>query len=163
MITRKPFRDILFQHMEQEDLRQVMAIEKEAFPDPWHISFFKRELRSRKKHTHCYVAKINNNVIGYIVFYIFCGEGHIMNIAVDSAFRRQGVARYLISSALEIVRRQSGNEVYLEVAANNTPAKQLYRQLGFKIYGIRKKYYRNGEDAYILRKEVQFETSQISL
>lgn len=148
--------------MEQEDLDEVMAIEREAFPDPWHVSFFKRELRSRKKHTHCYVARINNNIVGYIVFYIFCGEGHIMNIAVDAEYRRQGVAKYLLSSALEIVRKEAGNEVFLEVGANNTPAKQLYRQFGFKVYGIRKRYYRNGEDAFILRKDVEYETSQHS-
>ena len=42
------------------------------------------------------------------------------------------------------------------------PAKQLYRQFGFKVYGIRKRYYRNGEDAFILRKDVEYETSQHS-
>lgn len=155
-------QNIIFQQMEQEDLDKVMAIEREAFPDPWHVSFFKRELQSRKKHTHCYVARIDNNIVGYIVFYIFCGEGHIMNIAVDADYRRRGIAKYLLSSALEIVRKEAGNEVYLEVSANNTPAKQLYRQFGFKVYGIRKKYYRNGEDAFILRKDVEYETSQFS-
>ena len=117
--------NIIFQQMEQEDLDEVMAIEREAFPDPWHVSFFKRELQSRKKHTHCYVARIDNNIVGYIVFYIFCGEGHIMNIAVDAEYRRQGVAKYLLSSALEIVRKEAGNEVFLEVGANNTPRKTI--------------------------------------
>ena len=144
--------------MEQEDLDKVMEIEREAFPDPWHVSFFKRELRSRKRHTHFYVARIDNEIVGYIVFYIFCGEGHIMNIAVDADYRRRGIAECLLSSALEIVRKEAGNEVYLEVGANNTPAKQLYRKFGFRVYGIRKRYYRNGEDAFILRKDVEYET-----
>ncbi|MCG9128552.1 ribosomal protein S18-alanine N-acetyltransferase [Candidatus Poribacteria bacterium] len=162
MNSTKPIPKIIFQQMEQEDLDKVMAIEREAFPDPWHVSFFKRELRSRKKHTHCYVARIDNIIVGYIVFYVFCGEGHIMNIAVDAEYRRQGVAKYLLSSALEIVSKEAGNEVFLEVGANNTPAKQLYRQFGFKVYGIRKKYYRNGEDAFVLRKDVEYENSQRS-
>ena len=155
MIIEKPFPEILFERMRQEDLQQVMVIEKESFPDPWHISFFKRQLRKQKKQTFLYVARINNKVIGYIVFYIFCGEGHIMNIAVDSKYRRHGVGRYILVSTLEIVQTQPCNEVFLEVAVNNTAARQLYQQFGFQIYGIRKRYYYNGEDAYVLRKEMQ--------
>ena len=155
MAIKKPYPEIIFEQMQQEDLQQVMTIEKESFSDPWHISTFKRELRQRKKYTHFYVARQNNEVIGYIVFYIFCGEGHIMNIAVASEYRRRGVAKYLLACALEVVRNNAGEEVFLEVAVNNTAAQGLYRQFGFEVYGIRKRYYSNGEDAYVLRKEMQ--------
>ena len=78
-----------------------------------------------------------------------------MNIAVDSKYRRHGVGRYILASTLEIVRTQPCNEVFLEVAVNNTAARQLYQQFGFQVYGIRKRYYYNSEDAYVLRKEMQ--------
>ncbi len=155
MKVEKPFPEIIFEQMQQKDLEQVMAIEKAAFPDdPWHVSFFKRELHKRKTYTHLYVARLNNRVIGYIVFYIFCGEGQIMNIAVASEYRRRGVATYLLASALEIAQKNRGREIFLEVAVNNTAARGLYKQFGFEVYGTRKRYYHNGEDAYILRKEI---------
>ena len=154
MTLAKPYPDIIIDQMQQDDLEQVMAIEKEAFLDPWHISFFKRELRKSKKHVQLYVARLNNEVIGYIVYYIFSGEGHIMNIAVAAKYRRQGVAKYLIASALENVQKHAADEVFLEVAVSNTPALQLYRHFGFEVFGIRKKYYSNGDNAYVLRKEI---------
>ena len=44
-----------------------------------------------------------------------------------------------------------GRKVFLEVRASNIAAQKLYREFGFRINGIRKKYYSdNGEDAYIL-------------
>ena len=154
MKIEKPFPEIIFEQMQQEDLQQVMSIEKEAFPDPWHISTFKREIRARKKHAYFYVARLPDKVIGFIVFHIFHGEGHIMNIAVGSEYRRRGVAKYLLASALEIIRQNEGEEVFLEVAVNNTAARGLYKQFGFEVYGTRKRYYSNGEDAYVLRKVV---------
>ena len=41
--------------LQYEDLKEVMEIEKEAFPDPWHVSFFKRQLHPRKK-THAFIC-----------------------------------------------------------------------------------------------------------
>ena len=155
MTIEKPFPELLFERMQQEDLQQVMAIEKEAFPDPWHISFFRKALHPRKKHTHLYVARLNNEVIGYIVLYINCGEAHIMNIAVATEYRRRGVAKYLLASALEIIQKEAADEVFLEVAVKNTAARQLYKKFGFEVYGIRKRYYPNGDDAYVLKKDVQ--------
>lgn len=147
-----PIPDILFEQMQLEDLPQVMKLENEAFPDPWHESIFKRELKKRKKQTHLYVARLDDNVIGYIVFCIYSGEGHIMNIVVDSPYRRRGVGKYLLESFLEIVQKNAVNEVYLEVSVNNSAALKLYQKFEFQVFGVRKRYYGNGDDAYVLRK-----------
>ena len=40
----------------------------------------------------------------------------------------------------------------LEVNVENTPAIKLYEKFGFKNLGIRKKYYNNTTDAYIMTK-----------
>ena len=154
MKIEKPFPEIIFEQMQQKDLQQVMKIEDESFSDPWHVSCFQHELRKRKSHTHLYVARLKNEVIGYIVFCIFSGEGHIMNIAVASEYRRRGVAKYLLASVLEIVRKHKVGEVFLEVAVDNIAACDLYRQFKFEVYGIRKNYYGKGKDAYALRKEI---------
>ncbi len=154
MMIDKPMPDVFIERMQSKDLKQVMKIETEAFPDPWHVSFFKRQLHPRKKHMHLYVARLSEKVIGYIVFYINFGEAHIMNIAVDKTYRRQGVAKYLFDYAFEIIKTNAAEVIFLEVADNNTAALQLYRQYGFEVYGKRKRYYRNGGDAYVMRKEI---------
>ena len=150
----KPIPDIFIERMQSEDLTQVMIIEKEAFPDPWHASSFKRQLHPRKKHMHLFVARLPEKVIGYIVFYLNFGEAHIMNIAVAKEYRRRGVAKYLFDYAFEIIKTSATDVIFLEVAVNNNAALQLYRQFGFEVYGKRKRYYRNGGDAYVMRKEI---------
>ena len=148
----KPIEDLHIEQMTMDDLKQVMVIEEDSFPDPWHISFYKRQLHPRKKHSYLYVARLHNRVIGYIVFYINCDEAHIMNIAVAAEHRRQGVARYLLEYAIKIIKNNAADAIFLEVAVNNSAACQLYRQFGFEVYGRRKRYYRNGGDAYVMRK-----------
>ena len=156
MAIIKPIPEVQIERMQCEDLQHVMAIEKEAFPDPWHESFFKRELRKKRKHAYLYVAKLHKRVIGYIVFYIFNGEGHIYNIAVDTAYRRRGIGKYLLESALEIIEKNGVDEVFLEVSVKNTAAVKLYKKYHFQVFGVRKRYYSNGDDAYVLRKEMNY-------
>lgn len=155
MMIEKPFLDIAFDRMSKEDLEQVMQIENASFPEPWHVSFFARQLRDPKKHSFCYVARLKNVVVGYVVFYIVWDEAHIMNIAVSPEFRQKGIGRYLLASALEVVREKSGKGVYLEVATNNSAACHLYQQFGFEVCDLRKRYYSDGEDAYVMCKRLQ--------
>ena len=155
MIIEIPLSDILIDRMQYEDLKEVMEIEKEAFPDPWHVSFFKRQLHPRKKHMHLYVARLQDKVIGYVVFYLNFGEGHILNIAVAIEHRRRGVAKLLLTFALEYIETNAADVVFLEVSVNNSAALHLYKQFGFEVYGQRKRYYSDGSDAYVLRKHLQ--------
>ena len=151
----KPFPEIHIEKMTNDDLKQVMDIENDSFPDPWRISYYKRLLQLRKRHSHLFVARLDNEVIGYVVFYINCGEAHIMNIAVAAEHRRHGVGRTLMLFALDIIKTNDADVIYLEVAVNNSAACQLYREFGFEVYGRRKRYYRNGGDAYVMRKHLQ--------
>ena len=155
----KPLPNIEFEQMQIDDLQQVMVIEEEAFPEPWHISFFKRELRKERKHPRLYVGRLKDKILGYIVFYVTGSECHILNIAVEAVHRRQGIGKYLLECTLEIVRKRGANEVFLEVSVKNTAALELYKRYDFQVFGVRKRYYSNGDDAYVLRKEVKYDNS----
>lgn len=155
MIRDKPLPEILIDQMQYEDLEQVMEIEEAAFPDPWHVSFFKRYLDPRKKHMHLYVARLEKKVIGYVVFYLNFGEGQILNIAVATDHRRQGVAKYLLAFTIEFIETKAAEVVFLEVSVNNSTALHLYKQFDFEVFGQRKRYYSDGSDAYVMRKQLQ--------
>ena len=43
--------------------------------------------------------------------------------------------------------------ITLEVRVSNTVAINLYKSCGFEIAATRKRYYENGEDAYLMLKE----------
>ncbi len=143
---------LVFEPMRSRDLPQVLAIENACFENPWSKAGFALHLKKPKSYEHFYVARHKDTVVGYIVFNVLCEEGHILNIAVQPGYQRQGIGKYLLASALEIVREHEGQVVFLEVAISNLPAQYLYRQFGFRICGIRKHYYGHRKDAYLFRK-----------
>ena len=61
------------------------------------------------------------------------GRGFLIaNVAVHPDMRRQGIARILMEATLDLVERKNGNWVALQVEADNTPAINLYRSMGFR-------------------------------
>ena len=97
----------------------------------------------------CSVAIREGHVAGFLVArQVAPGEREILNLAVDSIERRQGIARALLAHELA---RASGSW-YLEVRGSNLPAIQLYESAGFKRVGRRSGYYdRPAEDGIVMR------------
>ncbi|MBU0502415.1 MAG: ribosomal protein S18-alanine N-acetyltransferase [Candidatus Margulisbacteria bacterium] len=94
--------------------------------------------------------KEEEKVVGYIGVEKIAGETHIINMAVHPDYRRKGVGKKLIETILN-----DSDVFFLEVRISNVAAQKLYEKFGFKNVGTRKKYYQdNGEDAYIMRREV---------
>ena len=76
-------------------------------------------------------------------------ELHITLVAVAPGQRRQGLGRQVLEALFEHARQQGARHATLEVAATNAAAVGLYRSLGFQDAGLRRGYYRNGDDALI--------------
>lgn len=76
-------------------------------------------------------------------------ELHITLVAVAADQRRRGLGAEVLGALLETGRSQGALHATLEVASGNAAAVALYRRLGFRDAGIRRGYYRNGDDALI--------------
>lgn len=138
--------------MNANHVSQVAELEKCCFRDPWSEKSIASELDN--KLAYWLVAVSNEKVIGYVGSQTVMGETDMMNIAVHSDFRRQGIAEALINALIEALRECGSHCLTLEVRASNEPAQKLYGKLGFKVIGKRPRYYHNPrEDALILRKE----------
>ncbi len=72
------------------DLPHVIAIERRAFPTPWSLSMFVLELS--KPSGICLAAVADERVVGYLICSRYDTVWHLMNVAVDPARRRQGIA-----------------------------------------------------------------------
>jgi [ribosomal protein S18]-alanine N-acetyltransferase len=130
------------------DLPAVAAIERRAFPTPWSIAMFVLELS--KPTGLCLAALRDGELVGYTVCSRYDRVWHVMNIAVDPDLRREGIASALLA---ELYAR-AGDETAqftLEVRRSNHAAIELYQRDGFRIAGLRRRYYQdNGEDALIM-------------
>ncbi|HDR7636072.1 MULTISPECIES: GNAT family N-acetyltransferase [Bacillus] len=66
-------------------------------------------------------------------------KGHIVAMYVDAQNRRNGLARELITNAIQRARDIKLEQLTLGVVSTNEPAKKLYESMGFKTYGIEKR------------------------
>ncbi len=57
---------------------------------------------------------------------------YIANVATHPDYRGRGLARALVSAALDRIRAQGGRYALLRARADNEPAYRLYRSLGFQ-------------------------------
>ena len=142
--------------MQLEDLDTVLAIEYQSFTTPWSRELFLTELENTRI-AHLLVARLGDNpedVVGYIGYRVVIDEMHIVIIAVHPAWRRRGIARYMLCGAMQQARQAACTKATLEVRVSNLGAQQLYYRLGFAPVGTRPRYYmRPTEDALILWRD----------
>ena len=140
--------DLEIRRLTYADLPQVIAIERRAFPTPWSLAMFVLELS--KPAGICLAAFSEGTMIGYLVCSRYDTVWHLMNIAVEPALTRQGIASAMLERLFELADRP--NEQYtLEVRTSNDGAIRLYEQFGFRAAGRRRAYYHdNREDALIM-------------
>jgi [ribosomal protein S18]-alanine N-acetyltransferase len=138
------------------DLPQVIAIERRSFPTPWSLAMFVLELS--KPSGVCLAAIEEKSVVGYLICSRYDQVWHLMNIAIDPASRRRGLATGLLAAMLE---RAGPLEPYtLEVRTSNAPAIALYERFGFRAAGTRPRYYQDtGEDAMIMWRTAEMPTT----
>ena len=152
--ARKP--GILMEPMVRDDLDAVIAIELKSFSTPWTDTMFLSEMR-QGPGSQLLVARLEKRpttIAGYIGYRAVLEEMHIMIIAVAPGWRRRGIARRMLSQAMEQARQADCERAILEVRASNVGAQQLYYRLGFAPVGVRPKYYtRPSEDALILWRD----------
>jgi ribosomal-protein-alanine N-acetyltransferase len=144
--------------MEERDLDQVLAIDKECFPAERNPAPYKNDLLYNEM-AHYLVAcegnQPNGSIVGMIGFWMMVGEAHIITIAVRRDRRRKGIADLLLTSALELAKSLEAFAMTLEVRKSNMEAQSLYAKYGFTERGVRKNYYDEiKEDAVIMTREL---------
>ena len=137
--------------MEEADLAEVAAIEREAIAPPWSEEAFRESLGL--PHTILLTAVKDGQIAGYCVCYQSFEEGEITNVAVKKELRGQGIAGKLLEKLCSYGRERGLERYILEVRAGNEPAIHLYERSGFTRVGIRKGFYEQPvEDAVIMTK-----------
>lgn len=147
--------NIDFRPLTLADLAAIERIERHAYPTPWSRSMFAGEIA--KQSSVCLGAVDREDagrLVGYLIISRYADAWHIMNIAIDEAYRRRGIATQLLNRLFEVTSTDDRRGYTLEVRVSNGEAIKLYEQLGFVARGIRRGYYTdNREDALIMWKD----------
>ena len=138
--------------MAEAHVAAVAALECCCFSAPWSEQSVREELSNPL--SLWLVALLDGQLAGYVGSQTVLDEADMMNLAVDPACRRQGIARALVEALTAALAERGVRSLTLEVRASNEGAIALYRTLGFAQVGRRPNYYtKPREDALILRKE----------
>ena len=140
------------------DLDKAIIINQNNIPEHYEMTFWLMCMNNFPQGF--LVAKVEDKVLGYNLSYLeqiptpsqAVYVGHIVSIAVDKDYRKQGMGTALLLEAIKKMVEKDVAFVQLFVRKSNLAAISVYQTMGFKILGERPKYYTDGEDAYQMAK-----------
>ncbi len=134
----------------QEDIRQLAALERLCFSEPWSETALCLFLG-----TEAYAAVLSEEDVAVAYGGLLWGveEAQVLNLAVAPDARRKGYGRRVMDALIAEAAARDCAQMSLEVRASNTPAIALYLRLGFETRGRRKNFYKHPtEDALVMLK-----------
>ena len=142
--------------MTADDVPAVAVLDERCFSVPWSAASLASELENEL--SDWLVAERDGEILGYVGAQTVLDESDLMNLAVDPAARRQGVARELLQSLMARLYDRGAKSLTLDARVGNVPALSLYASLGFAVVGRRKNYYEKPqEDAFVMRRALEEE------
>ena len=130
------------------DLDAIDSIERASFDDD---RFARRNLKRMldRGRTEMWLAEQNGAAVGYLALSFRDGTrtARLYSLAIIPQARGQGVARALITRAIERAGAKKCRVLRLEVRELNAAARHLYEDCGFTLRGRRESYYGDGEAA----------------
>ena len=100
------------------------------------------------------VFEENNQIIGFIDYSILYERAELNYIFIIDEYKSHGYATLLMQNMLDDLKNNGVLSITLEVNVNNEKAIKLYEKMCFKTINKREKYYLNGEDGYLMYREV---------
>jgi ribosomal-protein-alanine N-acetyltransferase len=153
----EPALDLSIRRMNLADVPGVYALDVLSFNLPWTERSFLYEV-TENANARNWVAELPQDgsprLVGMLVLWFILDEAHIATLAVHPEFRRRGIARRLLQTALDEAYTEGAERCLLEVRAGNRAALTMYKEIGFEIVGRRSHYYHdNDEDALLMTLE----------
>lgn len=125
---------------------KITNLHKLCFPHkPWSASDF-----ADLKKSGCEIIMSQN---GFAVWRTVADESEIITIGVAPNARRSGIASAMLCIIEQNIKNSGCKKIFLEVAADNIAAQNLYKQNGYSVIGTRPKYY-DGIDAILMAKDL---------
>lgn len=136
-----------------EDLGAIAALEKECFPTECWTQQMLAESFLNERFFGSLIEE-SGVIVSYGGVSIVDEEAEIQLIATAEMYRGCGRAGKILDDLLNEALRRGATSVFLEVRVSNRAAMLMYLKRGF--YGLyaRSRYYPDGEDALVMKKEL---------
>ena len=138
-----------------EDIDAILPLENELYHRPWQKKDYEYELNDNPFANYLkLIDKDSNEIMGFIGFWIKFEQAEITKVSIAKKYQGYKLSKLLMADAENRIRIAECENITLEVRVSNVVAINLYKSCGFNIVATRKKYYENGEDAYLMLKEL---------
>ncbi len=138
------------------DAVAIAALHGASFHRGWSDGEIERLLIDRSVLAHR--ATVGRSLVGFILSRLVEGEAEILSVAVAPARRGKGLSRRMLDLHLRRLAGLGARAVFLEVDADNVPARRLYAHAGFREVGRREAYYQDrpgrSAAALVLRRDL---------
>ncbi len=135
------------------DARAIAALEVDNLGrDAWSAGLVEQGVSGRLPTVQYLVAEVEGEVVGYAAASIVADIAELQRIAVTPAHRRSGQAASLLAAVVAAAQVQRADRVLLEVREDNHAALAFYADQGFVEIDRRRRYYRDGATAIVLRR-----------
>ena len=142
---------ISFNRLTSNEIPSVLSIEERNLDYPWSQLQFTTSIENRKNL--CYCLSLKGKTIGYLIVMLAGDTADILNIGIDSDFKRQGYGTALFNHLIEELRKRYIGEILLEVRVGNKSAIQFYKKQGFEEISVRKNYYMKNSKNKLQRED----------
>ena len=135
-----------------DDVEAIVSLDQEVLQTNWHEKLYAESIVL--KDTQSLVLDHEGRLIGFLIYRNIGGDFEIIQLALNKAYQRQGLASMMIDFMIQDAQSSHIEFIYLEVEMDNLPALNLYKKYGFEAIHQRKNYYGQGQDAIVMRKEM---------
>lgn len=132
---------------------KIADLNEKYFPDGWNLNVLKSSFNSGRFFVFGAFNE-KEELVAYISYSVAADSADIEDVFVIPEERGKKISSSLADKTLKDLKEKGVREVFLEVREKNSVARNLYEKFGFNIVSVRKKYYNDGENAVIYKKEL---------
>lgn len=135
-----------------DDVLAIAELERDNLgDDAWSPGLVEEGVAGTLPTIRYLVAEVDGLVVGYAVASVVADIAELQRIAVDPAHRRTGLASLLLEAVIGAAREGGADRLLLEVREDNAGALAFYAARGLVEVDRRRRYYRDGATAVVLR------------
>jgi ribosomal-protein-alanine N-acetyltransferase len=120
--------------------------------DAWSHALVEEGVAGRLPTVHYLVAEEEHRVVAHAVASLAGDIAELQRIAVAEDHRRRGLAGALLDAVVALAAGAGADRLLLEVREDNAAALGFYAAHGFVEVDRRRRYYRDGATAVVLRR-----------
>ena len=140
-----------------DDLAAMVSLEQRNLgADAWPPGLLQEGVEGRVPYATYLVAEVVSAagpvVAGHAVLSVVADIAELQRISVDPEHRRAGLASALLDAVVAAARAGGADRLLLEVREDNAGALSFYAARGFVEVDRRRRYYRDGATAVVLRR-----------